>query len=118
MFNFYLFLIFQLFLSTFGMLCVGPGADNCQNEFYSDSQCQLVFHTNGVVNEDRCENDQNWQTYSFKCAKTCKICCLRKKDQPICGNIGNVKGKCKEAREKLQIIIYLSLKASCPESCE
>ncbi|CAK5020435.1 unnamed protein product [Meloidogyne enterolobii] len=59
MFNFYLFLIFQLFLSTFGMLCVGPGADNCQNEFYSDSQCQLVFHTNGVVNEDRCENDQS-----------------------------------------------------------
>ena len=52
-------IIIQLSTSVFGTLCVGPEADNCQNEFYSDSQCQNVFHKNGVINEDLCEKDQS-----------------------------------------------------------
>ncbi|KAF7624718.1 hypothetical protein Mgra_00010003 [Meloidogyne graminicola] len=113
----YLIIIFKLFVSSLNILCVGPEADNCQNEIYTDSQCQLVFLRGGVVNENMCENDQSWKMFAINCAKTCRICCIRKKDQSVCSSIGNVKVKCKEAKEKLQIIIYLSLKLSCPESC-
>jgi hypothetical protein len=59
----YIFIIIQLFPLYFCALCIGPDADNCQNEMYNDVQCQLVFYKNGVINENLCESDLSLFNY-------------------------------------------------------